>query len=209
MDRPGVDDQRQTVRSGYDAMAETYDARRTGSPAANEGLVALRESLPEDGRVLDLGCGTGSGPLQFLPDEQAVGLDFSPEQLRLASDRTDAALVTGDMTVLPFATDSFDAVTAFYSVIHLPIEDHADCYAAVERVLRPDGDFLFSIGDDWAGENDDWLDSGAEMAWSFPPMAETERLLEQAGLTVVERFQVESEMDDAEWPFLRCRPVEG
>lgn len=203
-----VDEQRQTVRSGYDAMAATYDAQRSASPAANEGLAALRESLPDDPRVLDLGCGAGKGPLQFFPDERAVGLDFSAEQLQLASERTDAALVKGDMTALPFAADSFDAVTAFYSVIHLPIEDHADCYAAVERVLRPDGEFLFSIGDDWTGENDDWLDSGAGMAWSFPPMAETERLLESAGLTVVERFAVQSEMDDGEWPFLRCRPAE-
>lgn len=200
-----MDEQRQTVRSGYDAMADTYDAQRSASPAENEGLVALRESLPETPRVLDLGCGAGNGPLQFLPDERSVGLDFSGEQLRLASERTDATLVNGDMTALPFAADSFDAVTAFYSVIHLPLADHRDCYAEVERVLRPDGEFLFSIGDDWAGENDDWLDSGAEMAWSFPPMAETERLLSSAGLTLVERFEVESEMDDASWPFLRCR----
>lgn len=202
-----MDEQRRTVRSGYDAMAGTYDAQRSASPAENEGLVALRESLPESPRVLDLGCGAGSGPLQFLPDERAVGLDFSGEQLRLAGERTDAALVNGDMTALPFGADSFDAVTAFYSVIHLPLADHGDCYAEVERVLRPEGEFLFSIGDDWAGRNDDWLGSGAEMAWSFPPMAETERLLEQAGLTVVERVDVRSEMDDGAWPFLRCRPV--
>lgn len=200
-----MDEQRRTVRTGYDAIAETYDDERTASPTANSGLTALRESLPERPNLLDLGCGAGKGPLQFFPAENAVGLDFSGEQLRLAEERTDAALVAGDMTSLPFATDSFDAVTAFYSVIHLPVKDHADCYREVARVLKPGGEFLFSIGDDWAGENDDWLNSGAEMAWSFPPMAETERLLSSAGLTLVERFEVESEMDEADWPFLRCR----
>lgn len=200
-----MDEQRTTVRSGYDAMADSYDAERAASPTANEGLVALRESLPEDLRLLDLGCGAAEGPLQYLPDERAVGLDFSTEQLRLARGRTDAGLVAGEMTTLPFAADSFDAVTAFYSVIHLPIEAHGDCYAEVARVLRPGGEFLFSIGDDWAGENDDWLDSGEEMAWSFPPIAETERLLETAGLSVVGRYGVRSELDDGDWPFLRCR----
>lgn len=200
-----MDEQRSTVRSGYDAMADSYDAERAASPTANEGLVALRESLPEDLRLLDLGCGAAEGPLQYLPDEHAVGLDFSTEQLRLARARTDAGLVAGEMTTLPFAADSFDAVTAFYSVIHLPIETHGDCYEEVARVLRPGGEFLFSIGDDWAGENDDWLDSGEEMAWSFPPMAETERLLEAAGLSVVGRYGVRSELDDGDWPFLRCR----
>ena len=203
-----MDDQRATVRAGYDAVAETYDEQRTASPAANDGLLALRESLPERPRVLDLGCGAAEGPLQFLPDERAVGLDVSGEQLRLASERTDADLVAGEMTALPFPADCFDAVTAFYSVIHLPIEDHADCYAEVSRVLAPDGEFLFSIGDGWVGENDDWLDSGVEMAWSFPPMAETERLLASAGLTVTDRYRVRSEMDDGDWPFLRCRLVE-
>jgi len=203
-----VDEQRQTVRAGYDAMAETYDDERSASATANEGLQTLREVLPERPRVLDLGCGAGKGPLAFFPAENAVGLDFSNEQLRLARERTDAALVSGDMTTLPFTADSFDAVTAFYSVIHLPIVDHADCYAAVKRVLKPGGEFLFSIGDDWAGENDDWLDAGAEMAWSFPPMDETERLLSSAGLPVAERFEVNSEMDDAAWTFLRCRADE-
>ncbi|GAB7093557.1 class I SAM-dependent methyltransferase [Halolamina litorea] len=203
-----MDEQRATVRDGYDAMAETYDERRSASPTANEGLVALRESLPADPRVLDLGCGAGEGPLATLPTEGAVGLDFSTAQLRLARERTDAALVAGDMTALPFDDGRFDAVTAFYSVIHLPEDEHRDCYAEVARVLRPGGEFLFSIGDDWAGENDDWLDTGARMAWSFPPLRETERLLEAAGLELVEQYGVRSEMDDAEWPFLRCRVPE-
>lgn len=200
-----MDEQRSTVRSGYDAMADSYDDQRTASPTANEGLVALRESVPQRPRLLDLGCGAAEGPLQLFPDERAVGLDFSTEQLRLGRERTAADLVAGEMTTLPFAADSFDAVTAFYSVIHLPVETHGDCYGEVARVLKPGGEFLFSIGDDWAGENEDWLDSGEQMAWSFPPMEETERLLEAAGLSVIGRYGVRSELDDGEWPFLRCR----
>lgn len=200
-----MDERRSTVQAGYDAMATTYDDQRTDPPSDNDGLVALRDSLPAEPRVLDLGCGAGAGPLEFLPAERAIGLDFSSQQLRLARDRIDADLVAGELTTLPFSADSFDAVTAFYSVIHLPIDAHADCYEEVARVLKPGGEFLFSIGDDWAGENDDWLDPGERMAWSFPPLSETERLLEAAGLTVEDRYAVESRMDDVEWPFLRCR----
>lgn len=109
------------------------------------------------------------------------------------------------MTTLRLSDDSFDAVTAFYSVIHLPPESHEDCYGAVACVLEPDGRFLFSIGDDWAGENDNWLDSGVRMEWSFPPLAETERLLTAAGLAVIERFSVYSDVDDDNWTFLLYR----
>lgn len=202
---PGVDEQRETVRAGYDAMAEAYDAERGGDAAANEGLVALAASLPDRPRVLDLGCGAGEGPLQFLPAERAVGLDFSTAQLRLAREHVDVDFVAGEMTALPFEAGSFDAVTAFYSVIHLPVEAHGDCYAEVARVLKPGGEFLFSIGDDWVGENDDWLDAGERMAWSFPPLSETETLLREAGFEVVARIDARSELDDADWPFLRCR----
>ena len=200
-----MDDQRATVRDGYDAMADAYDEQRRGSPSDNDALVALQESLPAASRLLDLGCGAGEGPLGFLPVERAVGLDISTAQLRLARERVDAGLVAGEMTALPFPADSFDAVTAFYSVIHLPVADHGDCYAEVARVLEPGGEFLFSIGDDWAGENDDWLETGERMAWSFPPMAETERLLENAGFTITGRYDVHSGMDGVDWPFLRCR----
>lgn len=199
-----MDDQRRTVRDGYDSMAETYDDER-GTDGDHAVLERLQGSLPDEPRLLDLGCGSGQGPLERFPATNAVGLDFSEAQLRLARERTDAGLVAGDMTALPFADESFEAVTAFYSVIHLPLADHADCYAEVARVLEPGGQFLFSIGDDWAGENPDWLDSGERMAWSFPPLAETEELLEEAGLAVEERVGVRSEMDEADWPFLRCR----
>jgi SAM-dependent methyltransferase len=199
-----MDEQRRTVREGYDAIAGVYDEERA-SDTDHAALERLEAALPDEPRLLDLGCGAGRGPLSHLPSEHAVGLDFSTAQLELARERTDAGLVAGDMTALPFEADRFEAVTAFYSVIHLPLADHATCYEEVARVLEPGGQFLFSIGDDWAGENPDWLDSGEAMAWSFPPLSETEALLEAAGLEVEERLGVRSEMDDADWPFLSCR----
>ncbi|MFB6221281.1 MAG: class I SAM-dependent methyltransferase [Halolamina sp.] len=199
-----MDEQKRAVRDGYDEMADRYEAERADD-TEHDGLAQLRAGLPPEPRLLDLGCGAGAGPLQQFDDSNAVGLDFSGEQLRLAQDRTDAGLVAGDMAALPFTDEQFDAVTAFYSVIHLPVEQHGDCYTEVARVLRPGGRFLFSIGDDWAGANDDWLDSGTRMEWSFPSMADTERLVEDAGLTVEERFSVRSKMDDADWPFVLCR----
>lgn len=199
------DEQKRTVREGYDEMAGVYDAGRSRDAERSEVLADLDATLSSDARLLDLGCGAGRGPLAAFGDRRTVGLDFSGEQLRLARDRVDAGLVLGDMTDLPFAAGAFDAVTAFYSVIHLPVDQHRTVYEEVARVLRPGGAFALSIGDDWAGANDDWLDSGARMEWSFPPLDETESALAAAGLPVVERYAVRSEMDDDDWPFLRCR----
>ena len=199
-----MDEQRQVVRAGYDSIAAAYDDERAAN-ADDEVLSQFASDLSAAPRLLDLGCGAGKGPLSTLPTENAVGLDFSEAQLQLARERTDAELVAGEMTALPFADERFEAVTAFYSVIHLPVPDHADCYGEVARVLEPGGRFLFSIGDDWAGENEAWLDAGERMAWSFPSLSETEQLLEEAGLVVEERFGVRSELDDGDWPFFLCR----
>lgn len=205
-----TDDQKRAVRDGYDEMAAVYDDHRSLDADDLAPLEDLREFLDAegragDGRLLDLGCGAGRGVLEGFADRETVGLDFSRAQLDLARERVESGLVLGDMTGLPFTDDAFDAVTAFYSVIHLPTDQHRTVYEEVVRVLRPGGTFVLSIGDDWAGSNDDWLDSGARMEWSFPSLAETERTLEAAGLPIVERYDVRSEMDADDWPFLRCR----
>lgn len=199
------DDQKRTVRDGYDEIADVYDDKRSLDAADNDALRALAADLPAGARLLDLGCGAGRGPLDTFDEFEAVGLDFSGAQLTLARDRVDASLVLGDMATLPFVDDAFDAVTAFYSIIHLPVDQHRTVYDEVARVLRPGGEFLLSIGDDWSGSNDDWLESGARMEWSFPALEETATALEAAGLSVVERYAVHSEMDETDWPFIRCR----
>lgn len=198
-------DQKRAVKAGYDAIAERYDTQRSQDPSDDEALRAFAADLAADGRLLDVGCGAGRGPLERFADRDCVGLDFSASQLALAGERVNSPLVQGDMTDLPFADDSFDAATAFYSVIHLPIDQHREFYREIRRVLRPGGQFLFSIGDDWAGENDDWLESGARMAWSFPSLDDTVSTLEDVGFGRVERYAVWSEMDQQDWPFIRCR----
>jgi ubiquinone/menaquinone biosynthesis C-methylase UbiE len=202
-----TDDQRRTVRDGYDDIAETYDAQRSRDPETITPVADLREAVGEDCRLLDLGCGGGRGPLAAFPRADAVGIDFSRVQLDIARERVDADLCVADMTSLPFVDDSFDAVTAFYSIIHVPIDEHRQVYEEVRRVLRPDGQFVFNVGDDWSGGEDGWLDTDTRMEWSFPSLDETVATLEAAGLSVVEEYAVWSEMDDTEWPFFRCRPV--
>lgn len=202
------DEQKRTVRDGYDRLAADYDDQRSLDAVDNDALQAFAADIPPDARLLDLGCGGGRGALETFENHGTVGLDFSTAQLSLARERVDAGLVLGDMATLPFEDRAFDAVTALYSVIHLPVEQHRTVYDEVARVLRPGGQFLLSIGDDWAGTNDDWLDSGTRMAWSFPSLEETEATLEAVGLTPHERQNLPSEMDQTDWPSLRCR-LEG
>jgi ubiquinone/menaquinone biosynthesis C-methylase UbiE len=108
---------------------------------------------PADLHILDIGCGTGqfaARVLAHLPDSQIWGLDLSGGMLqRAAKRRVDFGgrlhLVCGDSEKLPFADDSFDAVTCSHSFHHYPRQDRV--LGEVHRVLRPDGKLLLVDGD--------------------------------------------------------------
>ncbi|MBK7889582.1 MAG: 3-demethylubiquinone-9 3-O-methyltransferase [Bdellovibrionales bacterium] len=98
-----------------------------------------------DVRLLDIGCGAG-----FLTNEMAghgfhvTGLDQSLQSLEVAK-RYDATksvdYVTGDAYSLPFADQSFDAVSAMDFLEH--IDDPLRAIREMSRVLKPGGLFFF------------------------------------------------------------------
>jgi len=159
------------VMSGYDDVAEAYDADRR--PDEDTSFVeSIAVDLPEDGRVLDAGCGGGRAVLETLAD------------------------------------DAVDALTALHSVIHVPREHHERVFAEFARVLRPCGRLLVTTGvGEWEGENDDWLDSGAEMRWSFHGREASLELLDDAGFDVEDDTVVGDELGDGggEWLFVTAR----
>jgi ubiquinone/menaquinone biosynthesis C-methylase UbiE len=127
----------------------------------------------------------------------AVGVDFSRGQLRLAAENVPgASLVQGDMTALPFDDDAFDAVVAYWSLIHVPLADHQTVVDEFARVLRPGGRALLSEGtSEWVGENPDWLGSGVAMEWNVAGPAATRAQLRAAGFEIVETRDVPEPLD--------------
>jgi SAM-dependent methyltransferase len=69
-------------------------------------------------KLLDVGCGAGLAlQLAVKRGATATGIDAAAALLHVASERVpDADLREGDIEDLPYADDSFDAVTAFNSV---------------------------------------------------------------------------------------------
>nr|XP_029117654.1 2-phytyl-1,4-beta-naphthoquinone methyltransferase, chloroplastic isoform X1 [Elaeis guineensis] len=99
-------------------------------------------------RVLDLCC--GSGDLAFLlsqkvgPDGQVCALDFSKDQLLIATARQDLywkacykniKWIEGDALDLPFADSCFDAMTVGYGLRNLLDKQRA--MKEIFRVLKP------------------------------------------------------------------------
>ena len=187
--RDGMD--RNEVRRAWDAVAETYAARRDpdGSDAAliDDLLDALAGDPAADGdpRVLDVGCGDGARTLANLPPG-SVGLDVSRRGLELAGETVPAArLVHGEMTALPFGDDRFDAVTAYHAVFHVERERHPEAYDEFARVLRPGGRLLMTLsGGRFETVRRGWM--GGEMFFSAPGRERTLDQLRAAGFTDIE-----------------------
>ncbi|CAN1310861.1 2-phytyl-1,4-beta-naphthoquinone methyltransferase, chloroplastic, partial [Linum perenne] len=100
--------------------------------------------------VLDICC--GSGDLAFLLSEKVgssgkvIGLDFSREQLIVASSRQNSRWkscyksiewIEGDATNLPFSDCQFDAITMGYGLRNVVDKDKA--IREMFRVLKPGG----------------------------------------------------------------------
>jgi 2-polyprenyl-3-methyl-5-hydroxy-6-metoxy-1,4-benzoquinol methylase len=133
---------RALVRRGYDAISLVYrgdDGDAAASSAEDvsryAGWVAELAGLLRPGaRVVDLGCGAGIPATRELASHglQVLGADFSAVQLHRAQRLVPAVrLVQADMAALHLRPASADAVTAFYSLIHVPLADQQALFPLV------------------------------------------------------------------------------
>jgi SAM-dependent methyltransferase len=186
--------QRALVRRGYDAISLAYrsdDGDAAASSAEDvrryAGWVAELAGLLRPGaRVVDLGCGAGIPATRELASYglQVLGVDFSPVQLHRAQRLVPAArLVQADMAGLQLRPASADAVTAFYSLIHVPLADQQELFPHIRNWLRPGGYFLAIVGaGQWTGIAP-YL--GADMFWDHADTATYLRWLQAARLTPI------------------------
>jgi len=100
---------------------------------------AVRHAAGRD--VLDVGCNTGYGTLRFTPvARRVVGVDVSPraiEAARLRAPDGHPEFVVTNGFALPFADASFDLVTSFQVLEHVP--DATAFLGELARVSRPSG----------------------------------------------------------------------
>ncbi|MGQ0838770.1 SAM-dependent methyltransferase [Actinokineospora sp.] len=134
-------------------------------------------------RVLDLGCGPGKPAVQLAraTGAQVVGISVSTEDVRLASARARAEGMAeqvrfsyADGTNLPFEPESFDAVLALESIVHIP--DRVQVLDQIRRVLRPGGKLALTDFIELTPPADDDDQRGlAEMlaAWRAAPLVRT------------------------------------
>jgi ubiquinone/menaquinone biosynthesis C-methylase UbiE len=136
----------------YDAtwgrvFAAMYD--RCFKAAEDAGLRQMRSELlaEAEGRVLELGAGTGANLSLYPHDvEEIAALEPDPhmaKQLRatVAASRRRISVVEAPAEQLPFEDDSFDTVVSTLVFCTVPAPEAS--LAEVARVLKPAGRLLF------------------------------------------------------------------
>ncbi|MBI5844949.1 MAG: ubiquinone/menaquinone biosynthesis methyltransferase [Deltaproteobacteria bacterium] len=135
------------VRAMFDGISKNYDLMNLlmtlGQDRSWRRCVAEMAAPPKGGSVLDAGAGTGGISIELLrrwPEAAITGADFSPEMLAIARKRPGAGRISwvlADATALPFADESFDAVTSGYLVRNVP--DPLAAFSEQARVLKRGG----------------------------------------------------------------------
>ena len=134
------------VTKTYRRLAPIYD--KTFGKVAD---AALKQTTARangfDGRLLEVGVGTGLALPHYKHDLNVTGVDLSPDMLRRARQRMTRlgrrnieALLEMDATKLEFPDGSFDVVVALYVMTVVP--DPVRVMHELARVLKPGGRLL-------------------------------------------------------------------
>jgi ubiquinone/menaquinone biosynthesis C-methylase UbiE len=180
-------DFKKTVKDGYNAIANRYLAERRRDSEDVRLLQEFMERLPANAQVLDAGCGAGIPISQMLSEHfQVTGVDFSEAQIDLARKNVpDARFLCEDMTKLEFPAQSFEGITSYYAIIHIPREEHPPLLANFYRMLKPNGIALLCLGAEHLVDDIDENYLGARMYWSHYDTETYLSILKECGFSVI------------------------
>lgn len=106
---------------------------RTGLAGRRRALVSQAQ-----GRVLEVGAGTGFNGFHYPAGAQVVATDINQAHLQVAQRKAATVrLACADAQQLPFSNESFDAVVG--TLVFCSIRDASQALQEVRRVLRPHG----------------------------------------------------------------------
>ena len=142
-----------TLREVYDKIAPSrYNLRYWGRFRPELEALAARW---QKGKLLNLGCGHGPDFLPFQTGFDLYGVDFSSVMLGLARKYGEklgfsANLVQADVSLLPFADESFDWAISIATYHHLDTREARErAFTELKRVLRPGGEAFITVWNRW------------------------------------------------------------
>jgi len=148
----------------------------------------IYSQLDQNSRILDIGCGAGAflNRVKIEKGCKVHGIDISEAAVKSAKDSFGLNIFKGTITEAPFEDGSFDVITAWWYLEHIP--DPNTTAARISSLLRPNGHCIIGVPNFNSFNakffKDRWyhLDCPRHLCiWTPSAM---KRLLEQHGLTV-------------------------
>jgi 2-polyprenyl-3-methyl-5-hydroxy-6-metoxy-1,4-benzoquinol methylase len=131
---------------------------RTHSRVDQAALQEFCSRIPQGGKVLDAGCGTGRD-LRVLNrlGFQSEGFDASSEMVTIARAQSGCKVWQADLMLLSLPKESYDAVWAHGVLSHLPAPGCQRAMASFFAALKPNGTLFVSITEG-EGQSEDRTD---------------------------------------------------
>lgn len=136
------------VRDGWNVIGPRYDAHRIKNKIDKE-LEEFTSLLPEGGKVLDAGSGSGEPASRYLDSAglKVLGIDLSDTMLEMARKNVPGAtFMKKDILELDFEAESFDGVISLFTLFHIPKERHVDVFKNFHHILKPGGKLMINTG---------------------------------------------------------------
>lgn len=137
------------VREGYNQIARAYLTERK-KLKTSKYTAELMKLLHPGALVLDIGCGAGVPVDDVLMKNGfgVVGIDISPEQIRLARSMCRGGdYSVRDLNTLRHGELVVDAVVCLYTMFHVERIRHNDIVRVFASYLPPGGYLLITFGD--------------------------------------------------------------
>ena len=178
-------DHKTLVEHGYDRCAGAYAETRQSK--TQDSILTLKDHLNDGNIVLDVGCGTGVPVARDLARHFTVtGVDISGEMIdRARVNVPQGTFIHADIMSVEFPLLYFDAVVAFYSIFHLPREEHQALFHRIYQWLKPDGYLMATVGmkEQSTYANEDFF--GAKMVWSHYGLSDYMMMLDTLGFNIL------------------------
>jgi len=195
--------------SCYDKHARDYDLYQSAVVPGYQEMLdlaaeACRRYLPQNARIIDLGCGTGNASmamLQKMPAARVYLIDGSERMVQVAAKKISRAypkailgcktanLADGDwdegIVGKGQAGEGYNAIVSTLVLEHLPFDRYQEAIAKCYRRLKPGG---------WLIAAEGYSQAGSDMQeWFFEEMEERRKTVDPQLSDFVTRLRSEKE----------------
>ena len=202
-------DYKKITQESYDNTAEEYsgNTQKLGTELKAQSFLSV---LKPDSHILDLGCGPGRDANYFISKGYEVtGVDISSKMVEIAKRAApEATFVVSDIEGFSYSENTYDAVWASASLLHIPKSDFASVLTKIRQCLKPKGIFYLSMKKGQGEElKPDMRYGGQEKFWNYVEEEELVELVKTQGFQILEHttYEQSTNYQTHPWIALLCK----